>query len=589
MPGVKPPIRGAALVFLVTLAATVWSTFGPFLVSPGPYHWSVNLPSAWLTFAFGVLWVPITAYTYLRQPSGRMWKLLLASAIADGVWALGYLPNDLTWTIKEFFGPLGAAILVHLVLAFPNGHLRDRVDRWLVGIVYVIVLPIQLLAFATWDPAWVGCGPTDFCPRNLLLVVPIDPLNDVLSRIGYVAPVLAAIAIVEVIRHWRNATPVARRALAPVAFGMPIVFAIQGIWWLAPAIERDDIRIFLLQNKVFDLPSFLTPTLFLVGLVLNRLARAGLADLAVTLGRGVPLGGLRDAIATTLRDPSLELAFPAADGVGFVGPDGGPVALPEAGSHRSVARLEREDGELLAVLVHDPAVIDEDPTLLPAVSSVARMALENERLAAQVRAQLEEVRASRQRIVEAGDAERRRVERDLHDGAQQRLVALTMRLEAARASVDGASDLIDRTTAELRAAIREVRDLARGLHPTILAEAGLRAAVEALAERTPIPVEIDIPERRFEPATEAAAYFVIAEGLTNVVRYAAASAARVVVRADGERLVVRVEDDGRGGADPSAGSGLRGLLDRVAAIGGSLDVESPAGAGTTLIATLPVG
>ena len=158
---------------------------------------------------------------------------------------------------------------------------------------------------------------------------------------------------------------------------------------------------------------------------------------------------------------------------------------------------------------------------------MARLALENERLAAQVRAQLEEVRASRSRIVEAADAERRRIERDLHDGAQQRLVALAMRLDQAREGSAEATALIDATTAELLTAVKEVRDLARGLHPTILTDSGLAAAVEALAERTPFPLTATLPEGRFARDIEVAAYYVIAEALTNVARYADATEARV--------------------------------------------------------------
>jgi signal transduction histidine kinase len=252
-----------------------------------------------------------------------------------------------------------------------------------------------------------------------------------------------------------------------------------------------------------------------------------------------------------------------------------------------VTRLEH-DGELLGVLIHDPAIDDEDPGLVEAVGSAASLALENERLAAQVRAQLEEVRASRARIVEAGDAERRRVERDLHDGAQQRLVALAVRLQVAKETTSGASELLDEATMELQTAIDEVRVLARGLHPPVLTEAGLGAAVEGLAERAPLTVIVDVPESRFAPPIEATAYFVIAEALTNVARHAEATEAEVtVVERDG-RLVITVRDDGRGGADPSAGSGLSGLSDRLAAAGGTLKVESVPGRGTTLTAELPL-
>jgi signal transduction histidine kinase len=573
------PSRGLILVFLASLAAGAWSSYGPFLVSPGPYHWSVTPANATLTFAFGFLWVCVTAITYRRDPAGRMWKLMLLSSIVNGSWALGYIDSNVAWTAAEFLGPLSPAILLHLVLAFPTGRLRDRFDLALIGLVYFIVLPLQFVDFLFYDPGW----------PNVLMLVRNDDIVFWLGRVGLLSPILALLAISEVFRHWRNASPVGRRALAPVAFGMPLVFAIQGIWWLAPALDRDDIRVFMLQNKIFDVPSLLTPALFLLGILQTRFARGNVAQLAMELGRGIPIGGLRAALARALRDPTLDLAFAAPNGGGLVDPAGQPFEAPGEGSGRAVARLEGDDGQLLGVLVHDPALEREDPGIVSAVASVARLGLENERLAAQVRAQLDEVRASRLRIVEAGDAERRRIERDLHDGAQQRLVALTMRLEAARGSVDGAGELIDRTTEELRAAIAEVRDLARGLHPTILTEAGLRAAIEALAERTPIPIEIDIPDRRFDPSVEATAYFVVAEALTNVVRYAAATLARVRASVAANNLILEIGDDGRGGADPTQGSGLRGLQDRLASIGGTLVVTSEPGSGTTLIATMPAG
>ena len=163
-----------------------------------------------------------------------------------------------------------------------------------------------------------------------------------------------------------------------------------------------------------------------------------------------------------------------------------------------------------------------------------------------------------------------------------------MRLQVAKETTPGAAALLDEATGELQTAIGEVRGLARGIHPTILTEAGLRAAVDALAERTPLPVTVDIPDRRFDPQVEATAYFVIAEALTNVARYAEATEARVAtVEGDG-RLVVTVADDGRGGADPAAGSGLRGLADRLAAVDGRLTVSSPAGGGTIIRAELPL-
>jgi signal transduction histidine kinase len=216
------------------------------------------------------------------------------------------------------------------------------------------------------------------------------------------------------------------------------------------------------------------------------------------------------------------------------------------------------------------------------------MALENERLAAQVRAQLDEVRASRSRIVEAADAERRRIERDLHDGAQQRLVALAMRLDQARGQAVGAGEIIDAATGELLQAIREVRDLAHGLHPPILTERGLAAAVEALAEQAALPVSISISSDRLPAEIEAASYFLVAESLTNAEKHAAATSVRVDASLSDGVLHLSVTDDGRGGADASRGSGLVGLVDRLAAIGGTVEVDSPAGGGTRVTADIPL-
>jgi signal transduction histidine kinase len=213
------------------------------------------------------------------------------------------------------------------------------------------------------------------------------------------------------------------------------------------------------------------------------------------------------------------------------------------------------------------------------------------RLNDELHARLEELAASRARIVTAGDVERRRLERNLHDGAQQRLVALSLALRVALAKLDSDPAAVRATLAgaaeELALALAELRELARGLHPAVLTDRGLRAAVEMLAGRSPVPVEIaDIPGERLPEPVEAAAYYLIAEALTNVAKYAGASAVRVRVAESDASVVVEVSDDGVGGADPANGSGLRGLADRVEALGGSLEVSSPTGGGTTLRAEI---
>jgi signal transduction histidine kinase len=324
------------------------------------------------------------------------------------------------------------------------------------------------------------------------------------------------------------------------------------------------------------------------GLLWARSARSAAADLVVELER-IPPGGVRGALARTLGDPSLELALWLPERGAYVDAAGRPLELPPTGSDRAVTVLGSSEAPV-AALIHDPVLL-ERRALLQATGAAARLALENERLQAELRAQLQELRASRSRIVAAGDAERRRLERDLHDGAQQRMLALGLALQLARAELDGscgaASELLGEADAELRAALGELRELARGIHPAVLTEQGLGPALANLAERAPVPVTIvEIPGERLPAATEAAAYFLVCEALANVAKHAHASRARVKVQLDG-RAIVDVEDDGIGGADPARGSGLRGLRDRVHALDGVLEVDSPVGGGTRVHAEFP--
>jgi signal transduction histidine kinase len=579
----RTALLGGVGVLLATL-----ENFGPLL---WPYQlgptWS-PVSQAWF-FLVELLWVAAMLVTYRRDPGGPMWKLFLLYQVVRTIGVIWVLPTSLTWTLSQLSIGVGSVVFVHLVLAFPSGRLTDRYDRILVGGAYGLLMVTRLAWLVVWRPG-PAVDKVGFSPRNPYVMWPDDNLAWVFGpgAIVAIAVLLYLAMLVGLWRHWQRAGPALRRALLPITVAAPLQLAIIVAWHLADANTSGlgDLRR-ALQLPIVDLAAVVFPVGFLLGLVRTRLSRGAIADLALVLGRGVPLGGLRDTLARALRDPMLLVAFPAPSGDGFVDPDGQPIELPSGReTDRGMARLEH-DGELLAILSYDPVIDAEDPGRVEAVASMARLALENERLAAQVRAQLEEVRASRARIVEAADAERRRIERDLHDGAQQRLVALAMRLDQAREGTAGASALIDATTAELLTAIREVRDLAHGLHPTILTESGLAAAVEALAERTPFPVTAHVTEARFRTDVEVAAYYVIAEGLTNVARYANATEAHVKVTARDGRLQVTVSDNGRGGADPSAGSGLRGLADRLAAIGGDLEVTSPAGVGTTLTARLP--
>jgi signal transduction histidine kinase len=327
------------------------------------------------------------------------------------------------------------------------------------------------------------------------------------------------------------------------------------------------------------------------GLLWGRAARSAVADLVVELER-TPPGRVRDALARVLGDPSLELALWLSDRQTYVDGEGRPVELPGTDAGRAVTVLGPAEAPV-AALVHDPA-LRERGALLVSAGAAARLALENERLQAELLAQLTELRASRARIVSAGDEERRRLERDLHDGAQQRLLSLGLALQLAQAKLgpeaNGASELLAEADEELRAALDELRELARGIHPALLTEQGLGPAVRSLVDRSPVPVTIaSLPERRLPAPAEAATYFLVSEALANVAKYAHASSVRVSVADTDGGVLVDVDDDGVGGADPARGSGLRGLADRVHALDGQLTVESPLGHGTHLHAAIPCG
>jgi signal transduction histidine kinase len=329
---------------------------------------------------------------------------------------------------------------------------------------------------------------------------------------------------------------------------------------------------------------------FLAGLVRGRWIRGrGLGALIRWLGQPHEAEELRVELGRALGDTSVELAYWLPDPPRYVDAEGRPAELPRADADRAVTAVER-DGRRIAAIVHDPALLD-DPEQVRAAGAAAALALDNARLDAELRAKVEELSASRARIVESGYAARRRLERDLHDGAQQRLVSLALSLRILRSKVEDDPDAareLDSARHELDQALDELRELARGIHPSVLSDRGLEAALDGLARRAPLPVELEqTPAERLPDQVESAAYFVVAEALTNVAKYAEATHASVNVRRQNGQVLVEVSDDGVGGADPTTGSGLRGLLDRVSAVGGRLEVDSRPGQGTTIRASLP--
>lgn len=333
----------------------------------------------------------------------------------------------------------------------------------------------------------------------------------------------------------------------------------------------------------------IAPIALLSHLLGVRLARSSVGDLFVELRTDPAPAHLQDALARALRDPSLTLAYWLPEFGSYADLDGRVVQLPQDGSERAVTRIDR-DGVHIAAMVHDPS-LREEPKLLDAATAGAGIALENAKLHAELRARLEELQGSRARVLDAGQKERKRLERNLHDGAQQRLVALSLELslleEQLHADPD-ASARLGQVRREIAASLGELREVARGIHPAVVSGHGLAVALEQLAARAPVPISltVDVDGRLPEPL-EVAAYYLVSESLANVGKYAQASSVSVAVNRRNGQIVVEIADDGIGGADTERGSGLRGLADRVEALEGRLQVWSPSGGGTRVRAEIP--
>ena len=463
-----------------------------------------------------------------RRPDSRVGALMTAAGFGMFVWpVLSQVDSPTVLLAGSLLDDLWSLPLVTLLLGYlTGGRLQTRTD-------YVLVAAFALeMAMEAMVHRWPEASVLEL--RHHLL-----------------SGACLAVALVVLVR-WRAASTPGRRAMLPSLAGIVclLVFAVLQVY-------RTELTLWLALCSLFVIP-----VAFLAGLLRSRLARSGLAELLHDV-RSVRGQDLEPALARALGDPSLQIVYSPAI-------ETGPGVLPV-----------EFDGRVLAALIFDPS-LDEDPELVRAVGAAAAIALENE-------ARVRELQDSRERIVAAGDAERRRLERNLHDGAQQRLISMSLQLRLLRNRVGedpGAVALVAALGDELTHSLSELRELARGIHPSVL-DHGLEHALESLAVRCPVPTRLDCePGLALSAPVELAAYFVVSEALANVAKYAEATAVSVTSVRSGGRLVIRVTDDGVGGASADGGSGLRGLADRVGALGGQLRVVSPRGRGTTVTAEL---
>jgi signal transduction histidine kinase len=503
-------------------------------------------------FVVGLVLVACGLLAWDRRPESWTGPLLV---IAGFTWFLGTFAAS-GWPGYAAFGSafltLHRGPLVQALLAYPSGRPQGWLERGAIALTYVL---------------------------SAIADVGVTPEATV-----FVACLVVAVAAY---RHVHSTGPERRARLTAMAAAAAFstVLLISGISRFADSgtsVDRGVLWAYLVVLGAIAV-------VLTLDLVLRRWTMATVTGLVVDLGELGETAPLRDRLALALGDPSLQVGYRVREREAYVDERGIELELPDLASEREVTVIRQGD-ELMAVLIHDADALS-DPDLLESVSAAARIAVANVRLQAEIRRRLAELEASRRRIVEAGDAQRRRLARELRDGAELHLAEVAALFDEVGAEADQGAPLaamLAETRAELERARTELEEFGRGIHPRLLTERGLGPALADLAVRARVPVDLAVADGRVSPPFEAAAYFVCSEALANIGKYAEASRVAVAVDRRDEELVVSVRDAGRGGASLDKGSGLRGLADRVEALGGSLRLESPPGKGTLLVAQLPL-
>ncbi|MEV7087646.1 histidine kinase [Streptomyces sp. NPDC093085] len=581
-----------------------------------------------------------------RRPANRTGVLLLAEGVTWFVGNLQGFGQPVVFALGAWGEALNLAVLAHLLLAFPEGRVTGARERRTVTAGYALAAVGGLARALLYDPAtssdssYLACRA---CDGNALLLLPDatllgTPLFDIVDLTYRCAGALLTLWIfLLLVGRWRASSPARRRMLLPagVSVALALVFVGWEILYVAvPGALGTPGAVLTVPS---DLCQIAVPVSFLLGLLRMRLRRASAGNLVIAAGAEPSPRQLQDVLRQVLGDPSLRLGLSVPGGApgAYEDPDGRSLPVPVSGSGVGHAEYggwpapgdtllvrggavaltvvaltaaegcggqgqgkeqgqEQGKGQVggpLAVMVYDSALCD-DPALMASVAASVRLCLRNAHLAEQAVGSDSRARALHARLLHTADEERRRLERDLHDGAQTRLVFALMNLRRVGAELPSGSDpalrlAVVETEKTLRQALSELRDIAHGIHPAVLSRAGLGPAVTALAEQAALPVVVLAEPGRYPEVVETTAYFVVSEALANAAKHASAGAVSVRVRRTGALLAVEVADDGTGGADPAAGSGLRGLADRVSAAGGTLRVDSPPGGPTRILAELP--
>jgi signal transduction histidine kinase len=540
--------------------------------------------SALLALLVGWAYIGSGLVAWRHRPESRTGPVLVAIGFT---WFLTFLADSddpAIFTVGTVVENLYLLGFVFLVLSFPSGRLEGRLERLLFASAVVLTTVFEI-AYLLLGDSTVVCSD---CPENALQIASNNELAEVILQSQRVLGVVfSLVTVVLLFNRWRRASAPQRRAASPLLWTGCAMFGA-----LALSIVND-----IVGEPLSPLPTWMRACVFaaipvavLAVLLQRRLARGVVAQLVVELQGGAKDRDLRDALRHALGDPSLDLAYWLPSQRRYAGADGRPMELPEGAGQRVSTIVER-DGETVAALIHDRA-LQENRELVDSVCAAAALTLENERLRAELLARLAELQASRARLVEATESERHRIERDLHDGTQQRLVSLAMTLGLAESKLAEGRQAVEPVLREARdalaVALEELRELSQGIRPAILVERGLAAALDDLSRRAALPVRLEAAVTgRLPTQVEAAAYFVASEALSNAAKHSHANEVVLRAKQHGAGLVLEISDDGIGGAGGGSGSGLRGLADRVEALGGRFTVSSPPGRGTTLRAEFP--
>jgi signal transduction histidine kinase len=579
--------------FWLTLAITL-AVGGFCALVQGP-TWNQDASLAGVNLTASMLFV-FTGLMLRREPGQRAvgWALVFAGVFRS----LDFLDawSGPAWPIYDLiFGAADRLVGAWALLRYPNSSLL-RYQRIYLTLLIGWMFTGRLLTAVTSIPQWAGAPASSWWPT----LVPDLRFNDVVNYVLNAGDALFGVALlVLLVMRLVRTTGLDRIVITPIIVaGLAAVVAAgaSAVVQMLSALDGTPNGVYTVESAV----DMALPLAFFVSVVQRALLLRNITTLTAQISGGADLSAVRYALRSTLHDPTLEILdlsapdpgppVPSGEAVGRGAADHDMSLLAEPSADRLVEFIRTEGGSPIAVVIADPA-LGRYRGLFDAAVQTSGLALKNAQFQAQAaREKLEQVRASRMRILEAGLAERRRIERDLHDGVQQHLLGLAAQLTVAisQATDEVSHEALTQVRDGLREVLAELRDLAHGIHPAVLSHGGLAAALEDVAERLPLPVRVSVPATRVATAVEATAYFVACEALANVVKHAHAGSATVSVRIEEAKLNLEVADDGVGGV-AARGHGLSNILDRVSALDGEVTIVSPPGTGTRLEVRIPCG